>query len=100
MSTVNWDGDPFTVHTLPSTPPASPGIYIFAKVVAGKWKAVYIGEADNIQERLANHERKMDINKAIPTHLHVLMYEGPTHLRKRQEKRLIGMYNPICNKQR
>ena len=76
------------------------GNYIFAKTnAAGQWEPVYIGQTNELQRRFSEHGNEgacIERNKA--THVHVHLKE-PEQARKAEEKDLILLYQPPCNKQ-
>src|SRR6266446_3096410 len=74
-----------------------PGIYIHAKeTTPNKWTPVYIGQAENINVRLTNHEQESCVNRNGATHVHVRIVNDET-VRLREEEDLIHCWKPACN---
>ena len=94
----------FPVSDLPLTSEFSedtPANYIFAKQNGGQWTALYIGQTDNITERMASgyegHERAL---KKGATHIHVNPHKADNEtVRKSEEDDLIAQHAPTCNRQ-
>lgn len=76
----------------------APGNYIFCKVEQGRWVAVYVGQTDSFSQRLPNHEVRYcaSIHGATHIHAHVHVNAGA---RINEEKDLIILHQPACNKQ-
>lgn len=73
------------------------GNYIFAKETnPGSWTPVYIGQTDNLDKRLEDHEKYPCAIRNGATHIHA-------HLNSKKEDRLaeetdlIQGWNPVCN---
>ncbi len=47
-----------------------PGNYIFAKLEAGRWSSVYIGETESLKNRHASHEKQECAKRNGATHIH------------------------------
>ena len=95
--TAQWDGLNFTVFNINDRIVTFSGIYIFTKIISHVYYAVYIGESQNVPERVINH--KVD-NKAIfdyAEQVHCLIVNQGDWARKEIEKRLIQKYNPPLN---
>lgn len=77
----------------------SPGVYIYAKYVLGKWEPVYIGESENLYDRIQKHGSEDN---------HYFLH-GATHIHTREEfleiyrtdleRALIGHFRPVANEQ-
>lgn len=76
------------------------GNYMFAKKLAnGNYLPAYIGQADNLSNRLPNHERLADAVKAGATY--VLTHTTPAgeQARLAEERDLIQQWDPPLNTQ-
>ena len=97
--TTYWQGKSgqsytYTVHPLSWRPGANQdGNYIFAKVVNGVWKAVYIGQGD-LQERYDAALREGCVQMKSATHYHERLNNSVT-AREQEENDLISG-NPEC----
>ena len=89
----------YWVHSLNTNWKAVPGNYIFAKRSGHGWIAIYIGETDNLAERLPNHEKWDCARRHGVTHLHAHENTGGAAARRAEEADLIENYDPPCNKQ-
>jgi hypothetical protein len=103
--TCNWPGLSGTtyvywMHPIGTSFQAVPGNYIFAKeIMPGKWKAVYVGQTNNLGGRLTDHEREAAAIRQGATRIHVHTNQGGEAARKSEEKDLILNLQPICNDQ-
>jgi len=85
--------------------PDKPGIYIYAKkTTSGEWSAIYVGEAQDIADRIEEHSLlRNDADRCImaskPTHIHVNIMTMHIDERQAEEKDLIKNYKPPCNTQ-
>jgi excinuclease UvrABC nuclease subunit len=76
-----------------------PGIYIYAKETSPhKWSPVYIGQSENINLRLTNHEQQECVDQNGATHIHVSIFTDEAR-RLAAEKDLIQQWEPPCNTQ-
>ena len=77
-----------------------PGVYIFCFVDPQRnvWKPVYVGQADSIRDRLANHDRWDEARRLGATHIHAkaVSHEGSRLLIERE---LIQRFQPELNVQ-
>jgi hypothetical protein len=75
-----------------------PGVYIFVRLTNQGWLPVYIGIADDLVDRLTNHDRWAEAQRLGATHL---MAKGLADraAREAMERHLIGLYNPPLNTQ-
>lgn len=90
----------YSIYPMDTSFKAIPGNYIFAKKTSlGKWTPVYIGETDNLAERLPNHEKLPCVKKNGGTHIHVHTTSGGTDARRAEEADLLANFNPPCNKE-
>jgi len=103
--TVSWFDYNFTVVPCASRPwrfvNSFPGIYMFCQICqidAGLvWRSVYIGQSDNVRQRLRYHERW---NQAVcrgAWHVHVLFMKDRPY-RDVYERFFICLLNPPLNK--
>ena len=103
--TCNWPGLSgntyvYGMHRIGTAFLAVPGNYIFAKESnPGKWTAVYVGQTNNLGERLTDHEREAAAIRHGATHIHVHTNHGGEAVRKAEEKDLILNLQPVCNDQ-
>jgi hypothetical protein len=76
-----------------------PGIYIYARETSPhKWIPIYIGQAENVNVRLTNHEQQECVDENGATHIHVSIVTGEKS-RLAIEKDLIQQWKPVCNAQ-
>ena len=76
-----------------------PGIYIYArKTSPHKWIPLYIGQTQNVNVRLTNHEQRECVERNGATHIHVSIISGEKS-RLTIEKDLIEQWKPIGNTQ-
>jgi hypothetical protein len=74
-----------------------PGIYIYARETSPhKWIPIYIGQTENVNVRLANHEQRECVDQNGATHIHVSIIT-PEKSRLAIEKDLIEQWKPVCN---
>lgn len=76
-----------------------PGNSVFCKETSpGQWTPQYIGQTDNLGERLADHEKEACAIARGATHIHAHL--NPIRIdRLAEEKDLIQNFNPSCNEQ-
>ena len=76
------------------------GNYIFVKQLPnGNWLPVYIGQADDLQGRLPNHDRLEDAKKAGVTHVMAHTTPAGEAARLAEERDLIQRWHPPLNTQ-
>jgi hypothetical protein len=76
-----------------------PGIYIYARETSPhKWIPIYIGQTENVNVRLTNHEQQECVDQNGATHIHVSIIT-PEKSRLAIEKDLIEQWKPVCNTQ-
>jgi len=100
---INWTGQsgttyPFWIYIRGTTfKEPCPGIYIHAKETKPhSWTPVYIGQTENINERLTNHEQKQCVDRNGATHIHIRIITDEAQ-RLAEEKDLIQKWKPACN---
>jgi hypothetical protein len=103
-SNVVWKGQSsrryeYSVHELNTDWADKPGNYIYAKIVNGAWRAVYIGQTNSFKNRLPNHNELPCINRNGATHVHAHVNMGGEAVRKAEEADLIAGHKPPCNDQ-
>ena len=101
---VRWKGQSgriydHEVHPIGTAFNAKPGNYIFAALSGGMWKACYIGQTENLHDRLANHEKEPCAKRYGATHIHAHVTRGGEAARKAEEEDLIRLHRPPCNDQ-
>jgi excinuclease UvrABC nuclease subunit len=103
---INWTGKSGTKYQFWIHPRGKkfrepcPGIYIHAKETKPHtWTPVYIGQTENINVRLTNHEQEECVNRNNATHIHVRIVTDETS-RLAIEKDLIERWEPPCNTHR
>ena len=75
-----------------------PGNYIFAKETnPHTWSPCYIGQTENLNQRLDNHEKEADAKRNGATHAHLT--PDVETVRKTEEKDLIQKWKTPCNVQ-
>ena len=105
--TVLWSGASglaykFSVHPIWSGFPARPGVYIATRLANGIWEALYVGEAEDLANRLNNlrlHHRYASMCTWSATHLGVSIVQGGADVRRTIESDLRRALNPPCNRQ-
>lgn len=76
-----------------------PGIYIYARETSPhKWIPIYIGQTENVNVRLTNHEQQECVDQNGATHIHVSIITNEKS-RFTIEKDLIEQWKPVCNTQ-
>ena len=76
-----------------------PGIYIYARETSPhKWIPIYIGQTENVNVRLTNHEQRESVHQNGATHIHVrIITREKTRLAIAKD--LIEQWKPVCNTQ-
>ena len=103
--TCKWRGNSGTAYTyyiykLPTRSwKAEPGNYIFAKVVDGKWRAIYAGETSDLSSRFTGHHQQACIDRNGATHIHAHINRGGDQARRDEERDVRLRYSPPCNQQ-
>lgn len=75
------------------------GNYIFAKIVDGRWHAIYIGETSSLKDRPLGpgHDDWECGQRNGMTHIHARTNTGGQVVRRSEEADLIANYRPPCN---
>jgi hypothetical protein len=79
-----------------------PGNYGFGSIrpgIGAEWEFAYFGEAENLKKRIPSHERWLEAVALGAIHILAHANWGTAEARKDEERRLIGRYNPILNRQ-
>ena len=76
-----------------------PGIYIYARETSPhKWIPIYIGQTENVNVRLANHEQQECVDQNGATHIHVSII-AEENLVWQSRRDLIEQWKPVGNRQ-
>lgn len=79
---------------------AEGGNYMFLRQLPnGRYLPVYIGQADNLQQRVPNHDRWDEAVKAGATHVVGHTTPGGERARLAEERDLIQHWGPVLNTQ-
>ena len=101
--TITWVGQSgrqyvYEIYPIGTKFSAVPGNYIFAKETQPKsFKAVYIGETQDLSERFDNHHKMRCIQRNNATHIHVHGNSQGQVARREEESDLIPKWLPTCN---
>ena len=101
---VNWPGKSgktygYYYYTIGHKLQAKPGNYIFVKIVNNEWVPVYIGETEDLDQRIATHEKRECARRNGASHIHVHLAQGIRQMRLDEETDLRQNFNPACNRQ-
>lgn len=105
QGTINWPGKSGTqyqywIYPIDTSFKEAAGNYIFAKQTKPEyWAPCYIGQTENLNQRLGNHEKEACAKRNGATHIHVHANSGGEQARKKEEKDLIFKWQPPCNEQ-
>jgi hypothetical protein len=105
MSTSNWpglSGKIYTYHVYPfgTALKAEPGNYIYARLNAqNQWVPLYIGETDDLESRVATHEKRECVRRNGVTHIHAHLTPGGRSQRLAEETDLRSNFSTSCNNQ-
>ncbi len=105
MSDIKWTGVSgkqyeYWMYPIGSAFKEEPGNYIFAKEsVPGSWLPCYIGQTENLNVRLGDHEKEACARSHGATHIHAHLTSGGEAIRKAEEKDLVQKWGPPCNEQ-
>lgn len=106
--TVDWLGQSgetytFNYYELSTNFKSVPGVYIFVKVTGGSLSPIYVGEAEDLKDRLTtnleNHHKYDCAINAGATHLCVMVVNGGEQARLDIETDIRQSYQPPCNDQ-
>ncbi len=102
---INWPGKSgkkyrYWIYSMETLWKSEPGNYIFAKKTSsGKWTPVYMGETDNLANRLPDHEKLPCVRRNGGTHIHTHTNSGGASVRRAEEADLLANFDPPCNKE-
>jgi len=103
--TIMWPGLSGTeykywIYPIGSAFKKEAGNYIFAKeTTPGHWLPCYIGQTEDLNDRLGDHEKEACAKRNGATHIHAHLTAGGEAVRKAEEKDLIQKWRPPCNEQ-
>jgi hypothetical protein len=102
--TYNWEGKsgkkyPYYVYPIGTSFKPISGNYIFAKPAASNtWDPLYVGETDNLEQRLTpNHEKMPCVKRYGGTHVHVHNGSHDKATRRDEEADIREKWEPPCN---
>lgn len=77
-----------------------PGNYVFARESRpGYWVPVYMGQTENLNQRLENHEKEACARRNGATHIHAHTNSAGEASRRAEERDLVTRWKPVCNEQ-
>jgi len=95
--TVSWCDLRFTVYDSITVNWREVGaVYIFVRHYLGTWKMLYVGQTENLKERLPKHEKRKAALGLGFNQIHVFL-ENSEKARLAMESRLIKRYRPPLN---
>jgi hypothetical protein len=103
--TINWPGKSgknylYYVYPIGTIFREDGGNYLFAKGNSqGYWEPVYIGQTNNLNRRLENHEKEGCATRNGATHIHAHTNPYGEDARLAEERDLILRWQPVCNEQ-
>ena len=86
----------FTAYTTDTVFPQVGAVYIFTKQVNNSYTRLYIGQTDNLDERISNHEEWPCVRQHGVNSICVLEKSG-AFSRLQIEQDLLGLGNTPCN---
>ena len=89
---------PFMEGWVKANAPASSGIYVLFSTPGFTWEVIYVGDSDNVRERLLEHLRGDNPCIAEKNPTSFIAEEVPAERRAERRDILIGEYDPLCNK--
>ena len=89
----------FNIFGIGDQAPRGPGLFIYARMTAGQWQALYIGESGNLASRLAFNEIAADALLSGATDIHVLQTAGDDTARRDLSEQLIAVNRPPLNEE-
>jgi len=103
--TIKWTGisdKEYTYYIYPIdtfNPKSDGGNYLFAmETKPGSYKPVYVGQTNDLKERLGDHEKETCARRNGATHIHAHL-NGNKQSRLDEEKDIIKRWKPVCNDQ-
>ena len=67
------------------------------KMIPGSWAPCYIGQTNNLNQRLEYHEKEACARRNGATHIHVHLTSGGETVRRTEERDLLLKWKPPCN---
>lgn len=101
---INWTGISgqnyeYEIYEIGDSFKPEAGNYIFCKLnTAGNWEPQYIGQTNDLNERLGNHDKEACAKLNGATHIHAHLNPVEAN-RLVEEKDLIENFKPVCNTQ-
>ena len=101
----NWpgvSGKTYTYHVYPvgQSLKAEAGNYIYAKLnPQGQWVPLYIGETEDLDSRVATHEKRECVRHNGGTHIHAHLTPGERSIRLNEETDIRNNFATTCNDQ-
>lgn len=92
--TCSWSGYEFQIHPYGASWNTVAGVYIFAAIQGGRWRALYVGETESLARRIPGHERWQEAQRLGATHVHA---RAESFRRGAIEQELIHAYQPPLN---
>ena len=103
--TISWPGKSgreytYWIYPIGTSFKGEAGNYIYAKQTSpGYWSACYIGQTENLDLRLGDHEKETCAKRHGATHIHAHLNNAGISARLLEEKDLILRWKPPCNEQ-
>jgi predicted GIY-YIG superfamily endonuclease len=103
--TIMWPGQSgknykYWIYSFDTSFKEEPGNYIFAKETRpGYWSPCYIGQTENLNQRLGDHDKEACAKRHGATHIHAHVNNNGEPARRAEEKDLIQRWKPPCNEQ-
>lgn len=103
--TILWPGQSgkeykYWIYPIGTSFKEEPANYIFAKQTRpGYWSPCYIGQTQNLNQRLENHVKETCAKQQGATHIHAHLSNLDEASRRVEEKDLILKWKPPCNEQ-
>jgi predicted GIY-YIG superfamily endonuclease len=104
-TTCDWpgvSGKKYTYHVYAfgTALKAEPGNYIYAKLNdKNQWAPLYIGETDDLENRVATHEKRECVRQNGVTHIHAHLTPGERSVRLEEETDIRKNFTTPCNDQ-
>ena len=103
--TCNWPGTSgktyaYEVFPIGHSLKAEAGNYIYAKLnTQGLWVPLYIGETEDLDSRVATHEKRECVKRNGGTHIHAHLTPGDRSIRLNEETDIRNKFATTCNDQ-
>ena len=94
----------FALHPIGTNYKEEPGVYAFIREENDAWTIVYIGETDDLKDRLTtrlkqHHRYQCAVVQEKASHLLTRIVGESDQARLNLETRLREHYDPVCNRQ-